>query len=181
MGTAYRIPVSAAKPQLPYAYGKWITADPNWENMSGGTYSWTQGALFWKTSWKEEYHYKAWTKRPIVFYTDFVANQGQTLTSVRTYEKSVSIETVSQIEVDGSKVVPVKATVSCSATTTAKVGYEMSVQYNLSTYYERELAVAALQIIRKYDAKVYRNGSYKETKTAYGFEKSSPVITLVYR
>lgn len=181
LGTAYRIPVSAAKTHAQQAYPKWVAADPNWENLYGGTYSWTQGALFWKTSWKEEYHYKAWTKRPIVFYTDFVANQGQILTSVRTYEKSVSIETVSQIEVDGSKVVPVKATVSCSATTTAKVGCEMGLEYNLSNYYERELAVAALQIIRKYDAKVYRNGSYKETKTAYGFEKSSPVITLVYR
>lgn len=181
LGTAYCTLASAAKPQLPYAYGKWITADPNWENMSGGTYSWTEGAWFWKTYWKTEYHYKAWTKRPIVFYTDFVANQGQTLTSVRTYEKSVSIETVSQIEVDGSKIVPVKATVSCSATTTAKVGCEMCVQYDLNRYYERELAVAAVQMIRKYDAKVYRNGSYKKTKTAYGFDKESPVITLVYR
>lgn len=183
LGTAYRIPVSAAKPQLPYAYGKWITADPNWENMSGGTYSETKGAWFWKTYWKTEYHYKAWTNRPVFFYTNWTAHQNQILTMQHSVQEDIHIETVSSIEVDGKDILPVETNISCKDTISKSECYAVSLEYDLSNYshYGSPVAIVAFQRIKKYDAIKYRNGSYKETETAYGFDKESPVITLVYR
>lgn len=183
LGTAYRIPVSAAKMHAQQAYPKWVAADPNRENLYGGTYSWTQGALFWKTSWKEEYHYKAWTKRPVFFYTNWTAHQNQILTMQHSVQEDIHIETVSSIEVDGKDILPVNTNISCKKTISKSECYAVSLKYDLSNYsnYGRPVAIVAFQKIKKYDAETYRNGSYKKTETAYGFDKASPVITLVYR
>lgn len=121
--------------------------------------------------------------RCLTYYnSNWIANQGRTLsiTTNKTVSRSVQVGVSAEIGV--SKVVSCKVSGNMSTSATTQYSVSENLTYNLKDYKYSSYRIAAMGYYNKVNEYRYQNGKFKGVETVWGIDrKFGQEVRLVYR